>query len=183
LFLQEHKSETDTELTDLDFTDYRSDKPITCARAKLINYKNAAHLALLMLSKEGGDYSDILKENIDSQCDGPCAPCDSENDYFKLNPLQRNFRQKCQNCEDYKKLFINLKEQEEQCYQLRKQINFVRHHQLHQKFYQIKRVDTQLKTGIAESLCEPLMKIAQKLLISDKATFELLTPSEQNLWT
>jgi len=27
------------------------------------------------------------------------------------------------------------------------------------------------------------MKIAQKLLISDKATFEQLTPPEQNLWT
>ncbi len=168
---------------DLDFNDNQSDKPITCACAKLINYKNAAHLALLMLSKAGGDYSDILRENIDSLCDGPCAPCDSENDYFKLNPPQRNFRQKCQNCEDYKKLFINLKEQEEQCYQLRKQINFVCHPQLHQKFNQIKRVDTQLKTGIAESLHEPLMKIAQKLLVSDKATFELLMPSEQNVWT
>ncbi len=30
---------------------------------------------------------------------------------------------------------------------------------------------------------EPLMKIVHKLLISDKATFEQLTPSEQNLWT
>jgi hypothetical protein len=53
--------------------------------------------------------------------------------------------------------------------------------------------------GIAESLREPLMKIAQKqkfmrdslikrsvtnqLLISDKATFEHLTTTEQNLWT
>ncbi len=48
---------------------------------------------------------------------------------------------------------------------------------------QIKSVDTKLKTGIAESLREPLMKIAQKLLISDKATFEQLTPMEQKLWT
>ncbi len=37
--------------------------------------------------------------------------------------------------------------------------------------------------GIAESLREPLMKIAQKLLISDEATFEQLTTTEQNLWT
>jgi len=44
-------------------------------------------------------------------------------------------------------------------------------------------VETQLKTGIAESLLEPLMKIAHKLLISDKSTFEQLTPSEQPLWT
>jgi len=44
-------------------------------------------------------------------------------------------------------------------------------------------VDTKLKTGIAESLREPLMKIAQHLLISDKNTFEQLTPEEQKLWT
>jgi hypothetical protein len=44
-------------------------------------------------------------------------------------------------------------------------------------------VDTKLKTGIAESLREPLIKIAQKLLMSDKATFELLTTTEQNLFT
>jgi len=47
---------------------------------------------------------------------------------------------------------------------------------------QIKSVDTKLKTGIAESLREPLMKIAQQLLISDKATFEQLTPTEKQLW-
>jgi hypothetical protein len=44
-------------------------------------------------------------------------------------------------------------------------------------------VDTQLKTGNAESLREPLMKIAQHLLISDKNTFEQLTPEEKKLWT
>jgi len=73
---------------------------------------------------------------------------------------------------------------EEQCYQLKQQINFARQHRMHQ-INQIKSVDTKLKTGIAESLREPLMKIAQQLLISDKATFELLTPTEQQqqLWT
>ncbi len=44
-------------------------------------------------------------------------------------------------------------------------------------------MDTKLKTGIAESLRKPLMKIAQQLLISDKATFEQLTPTEKQLWT
>jgi hypothetical protein len=44
-------------------------------------------------------------------------------------------------------------------------------------------VDTKLKTGIAECLREPLMKIAQKLLISGKATFEQLTTTEKQLWT
>jgi hypothetical protein len=51
------------------------------------------------------------------------------------------------------------------------------------KLNQIKSMDTKLKTGIAEKLREPLMKIAQKLLINDKATFEQLTTTEQNLWT
>jgi hypothetical protein len=73
-------------------------------------------------------------------------------------------------------LFLKLKECEEKCYQIRNQINFVRHHQIHQKFNQIKSVK-------AERLHEPFMKIAQKLLINDKATFEQLTPSIHNLWT
>ncbi len=59
----------------------------------------------------------------------------------------------------------------------------MRQHRLHQQINQIKSVDTKLKTGIAESLREPLMKIAQKLLISDKATFEQLTATEKHLWT
>ncbi len=79
-----------------------------------------------------------------------------------------------------KKLFLELKEHEVQCYQLKQQINFACQHRLHQKFNQIKSMDTQLKTGIAESLCKPLMKIVQ---ISDKATFDQLTTPEQNLWT
>ncbi len=78
---------------------------------------------------------------------------------------------------------MKLKEREDQCHQLKTQINFARHHQLHQNFNQIKSVEIQLKTGIAKTLHEPLMKITHKLLISDKSTFEQLTPSEQTLWT
>jgi hypothetical protein len=158
-------------LQDLNFNDFSSDEPLTHARAKLINYKNAAQLALIMLSEEGGA-NDI---EIDSLCNGPCASYDSEANYFKLNPPKHNFTQKCQNCENFIKLFLKLKERQEQCYQLRQQINFAHQHRLYQQFNQIKSVDTTLKTGIAESLCEPLIKIAQKLLISDKATFEHLT--------
>jgi hypothetical protein len=132
-----------------------------------------------MLKEEGGS-SEI--ETIDSLCSEPCPSCDTENDYFKLNPPKRNFTQKCHNCEEYKKLFLKLKECEEQCYQLKQQINFARQHRLHQ-INQIKSVDTKLKTGIAESLREPLMKIAQHLLISDKNTFEQLTPEDKKLWT
>jgi len=158
---------------DYNFNDSSSEKPLTRARAKLINYKNAAQLALLMLKEEF---------TIDSLCSEPCPSCDTENEYFKLNPPKRNFTQKCNNCEEFKKLFLKLKERKEQCYQLRQQINFACQHRLHQ-INQIKIVDTKLKTGIAESLREPLMKIAQHLLISDKNTFEQLTPADKQLWT
>jgi hypothetical protein len=179
LFLQEHESDPQQTFLDYNFNDSSSDKPPTRARAKLINYKNAAQLALLMI-KEEGESNDF--ERIDSLCSEPCPSSDTENNYFKLNPPKRNFTQKCNSCEEFKKLFLKLKESEEQCYQLRQQINFARQHSLHQ-INQIKSVDTKLKTGITESLREPLMKIAQQLLISDKATFEHLTPTEQELWT
>ncbi len=69
-----------------------------------------------MHNKEGG-------ENIDSLC-APCIACDSENDYFKLNPPQQNFTQKCQDWDKYTKLFLKLKQCEDQCHQLKNQINF-----------------------------------------------------------
>jgi hypothetical protein len=55
-----------------------------------------------MLKEEGG-YSDL--ETIDLLCSEPCPSCDTENDYFKLNPPQRNFTQKCNSCEEFKKAF------------------------------------------------------------------------------
>jgi predicted HTH transcriptional regulator len=103
-----------------------------------------------MLSEEGGT-NDIDME-IDSLCDRPCPSCDSEVEYFKLNLPKHNFTKKCQNCENFKKLFIKLKEHEEQCYQLRQEINFASQHRLQQKFNQIKSVASKLKTDIAESL-------------------------------
>ncbi len=39
LFLQDKNSEIDTQLQDLNFHDFSSDKPLTLARAKIINYK------------------------------------------------------------------------------------------------------------------------------------------------
>jgi hypothetical protein len=117
------------------------------------------------MHKEEGGSSDF--ETIDSLCSEPCPFCDTENDYFKLNPPKCNFTQKCNSCEEFKKVFLKLKEREEQRYQLRQQINFAHQHRLHQ-INQIKGVDTKLKTGIAKSLREPLMKIAQHLLISEK---------------
>jgi hypothetical protein len=91
LFLQESDSEENENLLDYNFNGNFSDKPLTRARAKLINYKNAAQLALLMLNEEGGSDDG---ENIDSLCNGPCPSCDTENDYFKLNPPKHNFTQK-----------------------------------------------------------------------------------------
>jgi hypothetical protein len=41
--------------------------PLTRAHAKLINYKNAAQLALIMLNEEGGTNN----IEIDSLCDAP----------------------------------------------------------------------------------------------------------------
>jgi hypothetical protein len=106
LFLQEHESDQEQTFLDYNFNDTSSDKPLTRAHTKLINYKNAAHLALLMLKEEGGS-SDF--ETIDSLCSEPCPSCGTENDYFKLNPPKRNFTQKCNSCEEFKKLFLKLK--------------------------------------------------------------------------
>jgi hypothetical protein len=53
LFLREHESDQQETFLDYNFNDSSSDKPLTRARAKLINYKNAAQLALLMLKEEG----------------------------------------------------------------------------------------------------------------------------------
>ncbi len=91
--------------------DSDSEENLTRARAKLITYKNTAQLALLMLNEQGGSDDG---ETIDTLCDGQCSSCDTENDYFKLNPPKHNFTQKCNSCEEFRKLF-KLKEGEEQC--------------------------------------------------------------------
>jgi len=175
LFIQELTSDRDTSYQELNFNDEQNNAPITRACGRLINFKNAMQLALLMLNEE-------VETNIDSLCDGPCARYDSENDYFKLNLPQRKLTKKCAECKPFAKLFIKLKEQEDQCNQLKRQINFACQHKHHQINNQIKSVETQLKTCIAESLHEPLMKIAHKLLIRDNSTLEELTYQEQQLW-
>jgi hypothetical protein len=57
---------------------------------------------------------------IDSLCGGACIACDSENDYFKCNQPQRKLIKKFAECERFAKLFIKLKECEDQCYQLKR---------------------------------------------------------------
>ncbi len=54
LFLQDNEGEENQTFLDYNFNDNLSDKPLTRARTKLINYKNAAQLALLMLNEDGG---------------------------------------------------------------------------------------------------------------------------------
>ncbi len=54
LFLQDSDSDLKTDLKDLNFNDFSSDMPLLRARAKFINYKNPAQLALIMLYEEGG---------------------------------------------------------------------------------------------------------------------------------
>jgi hypothetical protein len=53
LFLQEHESDQKQTFLDYDFNDTASYKPLIRAHAKLINFKKAAQLALLMLEEEG----------------------------------------------------------------------------------------------------------------------------------
>jgi hypothetical protein len=83
-------------MQELKFNDAPTYGPITRARTRLINYKNAAQLALLMLSEEG-------QANL---CNGPCIACDSENDYFKLISPQRKLNKKCAECDQFAKLFF-----------------------------------------------------------------------------
>jgi len=66
------KSEENQTFLDYNFNDAESDKPLTRARTKLINYKNAAQLALLMLNEEGGSHECVT---IDSLCSEPCSSC------------------------------------------------------------------------------------------------------------
>jgi len=57
-----------------------------------------------MLNEEGRS-SDF--ETIDSLSSEPCPSCDTENDYFKLNPPKHNLTQKCNSCEDLKSFSKN----------------------------------------------------------------------------
>jgi hypothetical protein len=72
-----------------------------------------------MLKEEGGssdfgpeggssDFGSNDCDTIDSLCSEPCPSCDTENEYFKSNPPKLNFTQKCNNCEEFKKLFLKL---------------------------------------------------------------------------
>jgi hypothetical protein len=47
----------------------------------------------------------------------------------------------------------------------------------------INSTENRYHSTVSEPFCQPLMKVAYKLLSRNEATFEELTPSEQKLWT
>jgi hypothetical protein len=51
-----------------------------------------------------------------------------------------------------------------------------------QKANKINSTEDRCHSSVPERFREPLMKVADKLLCRDKATFEELTPTEQQLW-
>jgi hypothetical protein len=138
------------------FNKAHNEGPITRAKAKLIKYKDAAQLALLLLKSE--------KDTIDSLCDpnDHCGRCESEETYLaesKTLPFQ--WRQ--------------LKLAENRCKQWRLKL-------MKREAEKINSTQERCHSNVPERFHEPLMKVAYKLLSRDEATFEELTPSEQKLW-
>jgi hypothetical protein len=132
--------------------------PITRVQAKLIKYKDAAQLSLILLKNEESP-------KIDSLCDPSdhCAECESKDTYFEnQNTLQGQW---CQ-----------LKLAEARCKQwrlwlMKKEANL------------INSTDERCHSTVPGCFHEPLMKVAYKLLSRDEATFEELTSSKKKLWT
>ncbi len=60
--------------------------------------------------------------------------------------------------------------------------NHSQHPEFNQRSNEFMSVNEKLITGIPKCLCEPLMRVAYKLLIRDYSTFEELKPQEQELW-
>jgi hypothetical protein len=130
--------------------------PITRAKAKLIKYKDAAQLALILLKSE--------TDNIDSLCNPSdnFTQCESEDNYFaNRHTLQFQWRQ--------------LKLAEQRCKQWRLKL-------MKTEANEINSAEHRCHSTVPECFRKPLMKVAYKLLSRDKATFEELTPNEQQLW-
>jgi hypothetical protein len=139
------------------FNKAHNEGPITRAKAKLIKYKDAAQLALVLLKSE--------TDTIDSLCDPSknCGRCESEENYLaesKTLPFQ--WRQ--------------LKLAENRCKQWRLKL-------MKREAEKINSTEERCHSNVPERFREPLMKVAYKLLSRDEATFEELTPSEQKLWS
>ncbi len=151
----QHSEEALPDFDDI-FNKAHSEGPITRAKAKLIKYKDAAQLALMLLKSEN--------DTINSLCDPSdhCGRCESEETYLaesKMLPFQ--WRQ--------------LKLAENRCKQWRLKL-------MKREAEKINSTQEKCHSNVPEHFREPLMKVAYKLLSRDEATFEELTPSEQKLW-
>jgi hypothetical protein len=138
------------------FNKAHSEGPITRAKAKLIKYKDAAQLALMLLKSE--------TDTINSLCDPSdnCGRCESEETYLaesKTLPFQ----------------WCQLKLAENRCKQWRLKL-------MKREAEIINSTQERCHSNVPERFREPMMKVAYKLLSRDEATFEELTPSEQKLW-
>jgi hypothetical protein len=138
------------------FNKAHSEGPITRAKAKLIKYKDAAQLALILLKSE--------TDNINSLCDpnDNCGRCESGETYLaesKMLPFQWRQLKLAENCCKQWRLKLMKREAEK-----------------------INSMEEKYHSNVPECFREPLMKVAYKLLSRDEATFEELTPSEQKLW-
>jgi hypothetical protein len=160
-FIQDFNQQSEKAHQDFnDFNDIfnkaHDEGPITRAKARLIKYKDAAQLALLLLTSE--------KDTIDSLCDPShhCGCCESEETYMaesKTLPFQWRPLKLAENCCKQWQLKLMKKEAEK-----------------------INSTQDRCHSNVPECFHEPLMKVAYKLLSRDEATFEELTPAEQKLW-
>jgi hypothetical protein len=157
-FNQNFNQQSENRLPDFNdiFNKAHNEGPITRAKAKLIKYKDAAQLALLLLKSEN--------DTINSLCDPSdhCGCCESEENYLaesKTLPFQ--WRQ--------------LKLAENRCKQWRLKL-------MKREAEKINSTQERCHSNMPERFREPLMKVAYKLLSRDEATFEEVTPSEQKLW-
>jgi hypothetical protein len=151
----QHNEKALTDFNDI-FNKAHSEGPITRAKAKLIKYKDAAQLALILLKSE--------TDTINSLCDPSdnCGRCESEETYLaesKTLPFQWRQLKLAENCCKQWQLKLMKREAEK-----------------------INSTQERCHSNMPERFCEPLMKVAFKLLSRDEATFEELTPSEQKLW-
>jgi hypothetical protein len=102
--------------------------------------------------------------NINLLCDpsNNCTECESEENYFEnQKTIQAQWHQ--------------LKVAEARCKQWRLLL-------MKKEAKLINSAEERCHSNIPECFHEPLMKVAYKPLSRDKATFEELTPSEQELW-
>jgi hypothetical protein len=155
-FNQNFNQPNEKALTDFNdiFNKAHSEGPITRAKAKLIKYKDAAQLALLISETD----------TINSFCDPSdnCGCCESEETYLtesKTLPYQWRQLKLAENCCKQWRLKLMKREAET-----------------------INSTQERCHSNVPERFHEPLMKVAYKLLSRDEATFEELTPSEQKLW-